>query len=221
MLESIVQEDHNLIGKKENIESLAKKDHARILVLSDSHGHPSVFMNIVRRYGKECDALAFCGDGAGDLATLLNSTKTDENLKACTPPVIAFARGNGDPSSYPLNSQTSISIPDSQTLRVNGRNFLIVHGHREGVDFGLENLGLEMQVSQCKVAFYGHTHIAREDNDNGYKFVNPGSIARPRGGQPACFAIATVEKNFVDMAFIKLEAKGDDSDSYQIWNPIY
>mgnify|MGYP003321269334 CR=1 FL=1 len=193
----------------------------RILVISDSHGHPSIFMNIVRRYGKDCDALVFCGDGAGDVATLLLATQTDKELKECTPSVIAFVQGNGDPSSYPLDSEHSISIPESQILTVNNRNFMIVHGHREGVDFGLENLGFQMQLSDCKVAFYGHTHIAREDNLEGYKFVNPGSIARPRGGQPACFAIATVEKNFVDMAFIKIEQKGDGSDNFQIWNPIY
>lgn len=221
MLKHIIQETHNLIGTKEDIEALSKKEHGRILVISDSHGHPSIFMNIVRRYGKDCDALVFCGDGAGDVATLLLATQTDKELKECTPSVIAFVQGNGDPSSYPLDSEHSISIPESQILTVNNRNFMIVHGHREGVDFGLENLGFQMQLSDCKIAFYGHTHIAREDNLEEYKFVNPGSIARPRGGQPACFAIATVEKNFVDMAFIKIEQKGDGSDNFQIWNPIY
>lgn len=221
MLKHIIQETHNLIGTKEDIEALSKKKHGRILVISDSHGHPSIFMNIVRRYGKDCDALVFCGDGAGVLATLLSATQTDKELQKCTPSVIAFVQGNGDPASYPLDSKHSISIPESQILTVNNRNFMIVHGHREGVDFGLENLGFQMQLSDCMVAFYGHTHIAREDNLEGYKFVNPGSIARPRGGQPACFAIATVEKNFVDMAFIKIEQKGDGSDNFQIWNPIY
>jgi len=221
MLENIIQETHGLIGTSENIKALAEKDHARILVISDSHGKPSTFASIIKLYGKECDALAFCGDGAGDLAALLNSTSVDEKIKECTPPVIAFARGNGDPSSYPLNIKRSISIPNSQILTVNGKNILIVHGHREGIDFGFENLGLEMQIADCKLAFYGHTHVAREDYIDNYKFVNPGSISRPRGGQPACFAIATVEKSFVDIAFIKMELSQDGTTKYTIWNPIY
>lgn len=221
MLEHIIQENHNIIGTSKAIETLASKDHARILVLSDSHGHPSILMNIIKHYGKDCDALAFCGDGANDLSILISDSHSDEELVKCTPPVIAFARGNGDPSSYPLNSHRSLAIPNSQILTVNGNNIMIVHGHREGVDFGLENLGLEMQINECKTAFYGHTHIAREDNLNGYKFVNPGSVARPRGGQPASFAIATVEKNFIDIAFIKIEMDNSGQTNFQIWKPIY
>lgn len=221
MLEHIIQETHGLIGTSQAIENLANKDHARILVLSDTHGHPSILMEIIRRYGKDCDAMAFCGDGISDLAELVTASHTDEDIQNCTPPVIAFARGNCDPSSYPLDAQRSISIPNSQILTVNNRNFLIIHGHREAVDFGMENLGLEMQITNCKVAFYGHTHIAREDNLGDYKFVNPGSVARPRGGQPACFAIATVEKTFVDMAFIKIEMDNSGKTNYHVWKPIY
>lgn len=221
MLEKVIQETHNLIGTKDAIDALAIKEHARLLVISDSHGHPTTFMSIVKRYGKDCDALVFCGDGTGDLVTLLNASKSDEVLKECTPPVIAFVRGNGDPASYPLDNKQFLSIPDNQILTANGKNFLIVHGHREGVDFGMENLGLEMQLSNCNVAFYGHTHIAREDYEGNYKFVNPGSCARPRGGQAACFAIATVEKKFVDIAFIKMELQNNGTTEYQIWNPIY
>ena len=75
-------------------------------------------------------------------------------------------------------------------------------------------------LADCKTAFYGHSHIAKEENIDGYKFVNPGSCARPRGGQPAGFAIATVEKNFVDIAFLK-EIIQDGKQGFTIWNPIF
>lgn len=221
MLKHITQEIHDLIGTKADIEALAKKDHARVLVLSDTHGQYSLMEKIILRYGKDCDALGFCGDGAGDLAMLLSNSKTNKELKAAIPPVIAFVQGNGDPGSYPLGNGSFLKIPSTQILTVNGKNLMFVHGHREGVDFGLENYGLEMQISDCKVGFYGHTHIAYEENSENYKFVNPGSVGRPRGGQPNCFAIATVEKNFVDIAFIKTATNEAGEKDFQLWIPIY
>lgn len=221
MLEKIIQKTHQLIGTESAIDELAKKNHARLLVISDSHANYAVLKKIVLDYGKTCDALVFCGDGIGDLVHLMNEASENEDVKNCIPSVIAFARGNGDPSSYPLNMQDSIQVPNSQILTANGRKFLIVHGHREGIDFGMENLGLEMQIADCSVAFYGHSHIAREESIDNYKFVNPGSCSRPRGGQPQSFAIATVEKTFVDIAFLKLETSFDDTQKFVLWNPIF
>ena len=132
--------------------------------------------------------------------------------------MIAAVHGNCDPASYPLDKGT-LYFSSMIELKVNGRGFLVTHGHNQGVDWGVETLGLEMQVSECTTAFYGHTHVAREDNFKNFKMVNPGSCSRPRGGQPAGFAIATVEKSFVDIAFIKMESGSDGATEYKIWNP--
>ena len=207
----ISQHNQNIIGARSAIEALETKDHARLLVISDSHGKYGVLEAIVRGYGAKCDALIFCGDGVSDIATLLYKQKADEKLAACVPPVIAAVRGNCDPSSYPLD-KGALYFSELIELKVNGRGIIVTHGHNQGVDYGVNNLGLEMQVSECNTAFYGHTHIAKEDSIKNFKFVNPGSCARPRGGQPASFAIATVEKAFVDIAFITTE--------WNIWNPM-
>ena len=42
----------NLIGQNKDIENLANKEKARILVVSDSHGHPSVLKSIVQDFGR-------------------------------------------------------------------------------------------------------------------------------------------------------------------------
>ena len=207
----ISQHKQNVIGSREAIAALENKDHARLLVLSDSHGKYSTMESIVRGYGAECDALIFCGDGVCDIAQLLYMAKTDKKLMACVPPVIAAVRGNCDPGSYPLDKGT-LYFSEMIELKVNGTGILISHGHMQNVDYGVETLGLEMQVSGCSTGFYGHTHIASEDNFRNFKIVNPGSCARPRGGQQAGFAIATVEKSFVDIAFITTEGR--------IWNPF-
>ena len=207
----ISQHKQNIIGARDAIAALETKEHARLLVISDSHGRYGVFESIVRGYGAECDALIFCGDGVCDIATLLYKQKSDKKLAGCVPPVIAAVRGNCDPSSYPLD-KGALYFSEMVELEVNGRGILVSHGHNQGVDFGVETLGLEMQVSECSTAFYGHTHVAKEDIFKNYKIINPGSCSRPRGGQEAGFAIATVEKDFVDVAFITTEGK--------IWNPF-
>ncbi len=214
----ISQHAQNIIGSRDAIAALETKDHARLLVLSDSHGRYGIFESIVRGFGRECDALIFCGDGVSDIAQLLYAAKADKKLGECLPPVIAAVHGNCDPASYPLDKGT-LYFSSMIELKVNGRGFLVTHGHNQGVDWGVETLGLEMQVSECTTAFYGHTHVAREDNFKNFKMVNPGSCSRPRGGQPAGFAIATVEKSFVDIAFIKMEAGSDGATEYKIWNP--
>ena len=214
----ISQHKQNIIGSRTAIEALENKDHARLLVISDSHGRYGTFEGIVRGYGAKCDALIFCGDGVSDIAMLLYNAKLDEKLAACVPPVIAAVRGNCDPSSYPLE-KSALYFSEMIELKVNGRGILITHGHNQGVDYGVETLGLEMQVSECNTAFYGHTHVAREENIKNFKIVNPGSCSRPRGGQPAGFAIATVEKTFVDIAFIKMEMGSDGVTECKIWNP--
>ncbi len=214
----ISQHAQNIIGSREAIADLENKDHARLLILSDSHGRYGIVESIVRQFGKECDALIFCGDGVSDIAQLLYAAKTDSKLGECVPSVIAAVHGNCDPSTYPLDKGT-LYFSELIELKVNGRGILVTHGHNQGVDWGVESLGLEMQVSGCSTAFYGHTHVAREDNYKNYKMVNPGSCARPRGGQPAGFAIATVEKSFVDIAFIKMESGADGATEYKIWNP--
>lgn len=207
----ISQHKQNVIGSREAIAALENKDHARLLVLSDSHGKYSTMDSIVRGYGAECDALIFCGDGVCDIAQLLYMAKTDKKLMDCLPPVIAAVRGNCDPGSYPLDKGT-LYFSEMIELKVNGTGILISHGHMQNVDYGVETLGLEMQVSGCSTGFYGHTHVASEENFRNFKIVNPGSCARPRGGQQAGFAIATVEKSFVDIAFITTEGR--------IWNPF-
>lgn len=214
----ISQHKQNIIGASSAIAALEKKDHARLLVISDSHGRYPVFESIIRGFGTGCDALVFCGDGVCDIATLLYKQKSDPKLAKCVPPVIAAVRGNCDPYSYPLDTG-SLYFSELLEFTANSRRFLVAHGHNQGVDYGVENLGLEMQVSECTTGFYGHTHVAREEIYGNYKIVNPGSCARPRGGQPAGFAIATVEKDFVDVAFIKMTLKNDGTTETSLWSP--
>jgi putative phosphoesterase len=201
-----------LIGSKKAIAALEKKDYARLLVISDSHGNFERFYSIMERYGSNCDALIFCGDGFSDLVTLFSMAKKNAPAEKYIPPVIAFVRGNCDPQRLLLGDK-EITAPVEQSLVVNGHKILVVHGHAHGVDFGMDKLGLQMKLDSYDTVFYGHTHIASQQLAGDFRFINPGSCARPRGGQVPSLAIATVGKDFIDMSFI-------NASTFENWTPL-
>lgn len=228
----LIQQNNNLIGSSKSIKELSTKDHARILVISDSHGGFRQFIKILQKYGPTCDALIFSGDGANDITEILEQAAVNPDFKACIPSVFAFVQGNGDPSrtyvcfdigqnnQEEIYSKGTVFIPQRQILTVNEQNIMIVHGHNQSVYFGYDRLGMEMQLQNCRTAVHGHTHVPCDVHIGDYKIVNPGSISRPRGGMPSTFAILTVEKTFVDAAFIRIKDSMGTDQSYEVMKSI-
>lgn len=213
----LLQQTSGLIGSLEDIKALSQKDHARILAISDSHGSYRIFAKIIKEFGSKCDALIFAGDGARDLAEILEEANEREDFRKCLPPVIAFVRGNNDPNTIPvsydigkynLEARTllkgSVIIPYSQSLNVNGHNILITHGHLQNIEYSYEPISEIAKEKACKTVIYGHTHFPQNLDAIDIRLINPGSISRPRGGMPATFAILTVEKTFINTAFLKI-----------------
>ena len=232
MIELIQNSDY-LIGSQSDIMALAVKEQARILTISDSHGDWRGLMRIVKQFGPTCDALVITGDCWRDLEELLELADEDQSVQEVIPPVLGFVRGNGDPSyfavSYDIgknnpNARTlpkgSVVMPPSLVLTANGQQILFVHGHMEGVDFGYNKLGLDAKIQGIHYAVHGHTHVPTFEQRGDFTFINPGSISRPRGGSPASFAILTVEKTFVDAAFLRINDPMGEEGSYMIFNPI-
>ncbi len=201
----LTQNQDGIIGNQKSIDELSKKQTATVLLISDSHGNYSIFNQIVQNFGKNCDALIFTGDGISDLAKLLSDSQNDPELNEKIPPVIAFARGNNDPHQYPVTKNFTLEVPVRQVLNICSQNVLVVHGHRQGVSYGFEELAFEAQLTNSKIAVFGHTHISEETyfgRNNEYKFINPGSCSLPRGGQHASFAVLTFTKTCVLTCFM-------------------
>ena len=227
------QNSDYIIGSQSDIMALTMKKQARILTISDSHGDWRGLMRIVKQFGPTCDALVITGDCWRDLAELLELANEDSSVCQIIPPVLGFVRGNGDPSyfavSYDIgknnsNARTlpkgSVLMPQSLVLTVNGQQILFVHGHMEGVDFGYNKLGLDAKIQGIHIAVHGHTHVPAFVQRGDFTFINPGSISRPRGGSPASFAILTVEKTFVDAAFLRIKDCMGDEGSFEIFTPL-
>ena len=205
----ISQQENNAIGSEEALKALSEKEAARILVLSDSHGNPHVLQSIVSNFGSQCDAMAFCGDGIRDFVEMLEIGFSDPDFGKTIPPVFYFVRGNGDNSTATIftDRRIPVTVPEFQEFTVAGNKIFLSHGHRYGVYYGIKDLRSEALSRGCDLVFYGHTHVpnsqrshASKDNKNNFfAILNPGSCAQARGGMPNTFSIVDLhtekEKN--------------------------
>jgi uncharacterized protein len=211
---TLKQAEHNLLGSEKDISSLALKKTARIIVISDSHGQKDLFRTIVQTHAS-CDALVFCGDGAGDFVSCMDTAAEDAAFAACVPPVAAFVKGNGDSERLPVRFNPSkesgsevyyeLAIPRRQILTAAGHTIYIVHGHEQGVYYGTDSLVEEVKTAGADIVLYGHTHIADETRGDVY-MVNPGSLTHPRAGTPPSFAVLELEGLEVNIVFYRIEA---------------
>lgn len=212
---TLKQSEHNLLGAEKDIAALAAKDKAHILVVSDTHGQRGLFRSIVEEKGPACDALVFCGDGAGDFVSCMDAAAADKSFAACVPPVAAFVEGNGDSDRLsvrfnPGNKQGNdvyheLPIPRRQVLAAAGHTIYIVHGHEQGAYYGTGALVEEAKTAGADIVLYGHTHIADETRSDVY-IVNPGSPTHPRSGTPPSFAVLELEGPNVNTVFYRIEA---------------
>ena len=215
---TLKQTERCLLGAKRDIDSLAKKESARILVLSDSHGQRELFRLIVEKAGPSCNALVFCGDGAGDFVSCMDDAANDEAFAEFVPPVAAFVEGNGDADRFPVRFNPAgkkssdvfyeLIIPKRQILQAAGHVIYAVHGHEQGAYYGTEALERECEAAGADIALYGHTHIAAEMR-RGVYIVNPGSISYPRSLTPPSFAVLELDGKNSNAVFYRIDVHLD------------
>jgi len=157
----------------------------KIGIISDSHGDYAAVEKAVQKAGP-VDLWLHAGDCCPDA----------EYLQLITQKKLVHVAGNCDwPGS---------SVLLDEVIAASGHKLWLTHGHLYGVNFGLENLAQEASVRGCDIAVYGHTHIAVQQRIADTLVLNPGSIARPRGGGPASFMVLALENNKVSVNLIKL-----------------
>lgn len=205
-MNTLSQLESGILGDELAVSALAGADAARILVLSDTHGHFGVFDAILRKFGPTCDALLFAGDGMWDIVQYIENAQESEKIRDALPPVVAFVAGNGDGDQYRVSLGASVNdseeddapgysltVPDRQIVRACGYGILIVHGHRHSVDYGIDVLVDTAHALDCDIAVYGHTHIPFTEEFSGIVALNPGSPARPRGHSESGFAVIELD----------------------------
>ncbi|MCR5762421.1 MAG: YfcE family phosphodiesterase [Treponema sp.] len=208
-MNALTQDETLLIGSTHDIEILAQKETASILIISDSHGAKEKLKSILKERGSYSDALVFCGDGIGDLLSILLQAVYDDSVKQTIPPVIAIVQGNNDSGFYTLrNKDNKIKVPLTQIITVCGHKIFVTHGHRFCLYNGTKPLVMAAKAENAELVLYGHTHVALGEKNYGILTLNPGSCSRPRDRQLPCFAVLNIKKNSSSFGFMFYEVSG-------------
>jgi len=146
----------------------------KILVVSDSHGYHSNLKRVIKKV-QPIDAMFHLGD----LQCSFNRLK---ELVSC--PIYAVA-GNNDFMS---------DLPKVDVFQIDGVQFVITHGHRQRVHYGVEEVKDFGICNGGDVVCFGHTHRPYLEQDHQITVLNPGSISLPRQeGHIPTFAIVEID----------------------------
>lgn len=132
----------------------------KLLVVSDNHGRSENIIRAINKVG-QVDAFFHLGDLCMD---------QEQIEKYFTCPTF-FVAGNNDWTS---------EMDNERIVRVINKKILMVHGHYQGVYFGLDKLATYAGYKGVDVVMFGHTHQPCIEQRGKITLINPGSIERPR-----------------------------------------
>ena len=147
----------------------------RIIVISDTHGRPSIIEKIIEAQ-PTAKHLFFLGDVIKDI----------EDMPFMYPShTFHIVSGNCDYGSTYKSADIAV---------VGGKKILFTHGHAYSVKSGKGRLSKWATAEKADIVLYGHTHVAKTEYADGVLFVNPGSPTCPREGRSS-YAVIDIEPN--------------------------
>ena len=163
----------------------------KFLVISDSHHLLLPMEHVLSMHRSDTDAVLFLGDGVREILILR------EHFPEIPIHAVYGNHDAGDFSPYGIFSELLVPAGD--------KTLYLCHGKDECTKNGRENLISIAKKKGADIALYGHLHIAREEyfppdendpTDRPMWAFNPGSIARPKDGDPS-FGILELRDNGV------------------------
>ncbi len=136
----------------------------KAVIVSDSHGNSGILERIFASE-RNTDCIIHLGDGADDLMGLTSFTGRI--------PVYRI-NGNNDPSFYNFS-------PKLITYMGNIK-FFACHGHLLDVKYTLTKLYYAAMQDECRIAFFGHTHVPFMEESANITFFNPGCAYKGQYG---------------------------------------
>ncbi len=144
-----------------------------MLILSDSHGRTDLLEHAIQIH-RDADSIVFLGDGIADIRSC--ERRFDR--------AIWQVAGNCDAFTSLFSE-----VPTEQTIHFGDKKILLTHGHTFGVKGGTGNLFAYAALKGYDLVLFGHTHERTESYSDAYDhpiyLFNPGSIGRPRSGEPS------------------------------------
>lgn len=150
----------------------------KLVVFSDVHGEEAIISHILDN-NKDADYVLSLGDTEVDLDFLMHND-------------IVMIKGN---------SRHDPGFVYERELDVEGVKLFMIHGHKHGVNSGLDKLAKLAISEKYDVVLYGHTHILDQQKIGGIQFLNPGSCARPRNTLPPTYMILNIDNQEIKWTF--------------------
>ncbi|MEG1584017.1 MAG: YfcE family phosphodiesterase, partial [Anaerovorax sp.] len=142
---------------------------------SDTHGEVAMAETICRNSKEPFDLMLHLGDFQKDGIQI---------GEAVGLPVIAV-KGNCD---------GSLSSSDYEILEVEFGKIYLAHGHFDHVNYDYKQIQYKAQSLDCKAAIFGHTHKGIFVEENGFYWLNPGSLSRPLDGKGRSYGVITTDE---------------------------
>lgn len=76
-------------------------------------------------------------------------------------------------------------LPESQWIEVGGVSVYMIHN--------IEELDLDPAAADISLVLFGHSHKPEDNQKNGVRFLNPGSMGPKRFHLPICMSILTID----------------------------
>ena len=149
--------------------------------MSDSHGAKNSMLQAVKK--ESPDYILHLGDYERD-CTVISKLYPDIPLRV--------VKGNSDGLS-PLSA--------TEGFFLEGKNFLMTHGHLFYVKSSLARLKSYANEQETDIVLFGHTHIPHKEVLSDILFINPGSIGY---GTPKTFAVLELQNGKVICQFRRL-----------------
>ncbi|MGG5462933.1 metallophosphoesterase [Clostridium sp. B9] len=155
----------------------------RVAIVSDTHGVTNV-IEYIKTLLHDSDVLIHLGDSINDVKIL--SKDFEGKVYAVV--------GNCD---YEKNGEVE------QVIEIEGKKFLITHGHKYAVKYGLDRIfyrGMELGVDGV---IFGHTHRKIAIQEGGLWIINPGSPSIPKDGE-ASIAFMDIDYDDIKVSFFSI-----------------
>ena len=147
----------------------------KVLIVSDSH-NKCYYLEKVLEKVQPIDLMIHLGDFEGDERRI-------RELVSCP---IAMVSGNNDYFT---------EIPRDDFIEMGQYYIMITHGHKYGVNYGLDQIKEIAMLNGANIVMFGHTHRPMIDLTNDTIWaINPGSISLPRqNGKKPSFIIMDID----------------------------
>lgn len=159
----------------------------KIVVFSDTHNDIWTLQEIVSKHLSDTDLFIFLGDGEDEFFIVRDMYPHKKFEAVC---------GNCDYGSQ---------LPQVGVVTVEGKKIYFTHGFVHQVKLGTEKLIKSARENNADIVFFGHTHNALTNYDDGLYIMNPGSLNNKGYSTASYGTISISEKDGVLMNIVTLD----------------